>query len=135
MTQSKQWRTIPTNLTEDQFEEFIFPHLTSGKRGPKTTLSAYTLFNYILSILYTGCQWKELFIEKDSSGIPEIHYTRVYRVFRRWERDGCFEKIFEHSVHCLNDNNLLDTSVIHGDGTTTAAKKGGIILDIAAINT
>lgn len=134
MTQSKQWRGIPTRLTEEQFNEFILPHLTGGKRGPKTALSFYKFFNYILTFLYTGCQWKELFIEKDASGKPEIHYTRVFRVFQRWERDGCFNKIFEYSVHRLHQNNLLDTSVIHGDGTTTAAKKGAIILDTAAIN-
>ncbi|MDE1465954.1 transposase [Spartinivicinus poritis] len=73
-------------MTEDQFDEFILPHLSNGKRGPKTALSFYKLFNYILSFLYTGCQWKELFIEKDASGKPEIHYTRVFRVFQHWER-------------------------------------------------
>ena len=28
----------------------------------------------------------------------------------------------------LAENNLLDTSILHGDGTTTAAKKGGDII-------
>lgn len=72
-----------------------------------------------------GCQWKELPIEKDETGHPEIHYTRIYETFRRWESAGCMDAIFENSVLKLHQNGLLDTSVIHGDGTTTAAKKGG----------
>ena len=33
--------------------------------------------------------------------------------------------IFEQSVLKLHQSDLLDISIIHGDGTTTAAKKGG----------
>ena len=72
-------------------------------------------------------QWKELPIEKDRQGRPdpEIHYTRIYRAFRRWQADGCFDAIFEGSVFRLRQDDRLDTTVIHGDRTTTAAKKGG----------
>jgi DNA-binding CsgD family transcriptional regulator len=52
-------------------------------------------------------------------------YTSIWRVFRRWEADGCFDAIFEGTVLTLHQANLLDVSIIHGDGTTTAAKKGG----------
>jgi len=83
------------------------------------------MFNYILQLLYMGCQWKELPIEKDQEGHPEIHYTRVYSTFRRWDAAGCFDAIFTNSVSTLLQADLLDTTVIHGDGTTTAAKKGG----------
>jgi transposase len=72
-----------------------------------------------------GCQWKELPIEKDQDGQPEIHYTRVYSAFRRWQADGCFDAIFTGSVFSLHHADLLDTAIIHGDGTTTASKKGG----------
>src|ERR1700741_2041558 len=72
-----------------------------------------------------GCQWKELPIAKDRDGRPEIHYTRIYGAFRRWQANGCFEAIFAGSVLKLHQAELLDTIVIHGDGTTTAAKKGG----------
>jgi len=70
-------------------------------------------------------QWKDLPIEKDRQGRPEIHYTRIYRAFRRWQADGCFDAIFEGSVFKLHQDDRLDITVIHGDGTTTAAKKGG----------
>jgi len=127
MSRSKKYQSIPTHLTEDEFEQFFFPHLTEGSRGPSTKVSFYRLFNYILKLMHTGCQWEEIPIEKDASGTPEIHYTRIFRTFQRWHKDGCFEKLFVGSVQQLFANRLLDTDVVHGDGSTTAAKKGAII--------
>ncbi len=125
MAQSKPWQCIPTILTLEQFEEFVLPHLKIGSRGPQPKLSLHAIFNYILKLLYLGCQWKELPIEKNKDGRPETHYTRIYRAFRRFEAHGCFDAIFVGSVLQLHQKEYLDISVIHGDGTTTAAKKGG----------
>ena len=134
MTKRKKYKEIPTVLTENQFNEFICEHLTSGARGPSTKLPFFKIFNYILKFLHMGCQWKTLPIEKTDDGKPEIHYTSVYRQFRRWENDGCFDLIFCHSVKALHDNGKLDTTVIHGDGTSAAAKKGATILAEMDIN-
>jgi len=125
MAQSQPWQVIPTHLTLEQFEEFVLPHLHTGSRGPQPKLLLHAIFNYILKLLYLGCQWKELPIEKDKDGRPEIHYTSIYRAFRRFEAHGCFDAIFTESVSLLHQKGDLDISVIHGDGTTTAAKKGG----------
>jgi transposase len=125
MTKSQQWPSIPTKLSLEQFQQFVSPHLTAPSRGPAPKLSTHTIFNYILQVLYHGCQWKELPIKRDRDGRPEIHYTRIYSAFRKWQADGCFDAIFADSVATLHQADLLDTSVIHGDGTTTAAKKGG----------
>ena len=95
-----------------------------GSRGPQPKLDLYTIFNYILKLLYLGCQWQELPIEKDKDGRTAIHYTSIYRAFRRFENQGC-DGIFEYSVLKLHQTGLLDVRVIHGDGTTTAANKGG----------
>jgi hypothetical protein len=38
---------------------------------------------------------------------------------------SCLDAILVGSVCKLHEGQLLDTSVVHGDGTTTAAKKGG----------
>jgi transposase len=116
---------IPTKLELFQFEQFVLPHLKVGCRGPCKKLSFFRIFNYILKQLYLGCQWKELPIDKDVNGQPEIHYSRIYHAFRYWTKHGCFEFIFKQSVFRLHRHGLLDTSVIHGDGTTTVAKKGG----------
>jgi transposase len=114
-----------TCLSLEQFEQFVLPHLTVGSRGPAPKLTLHAIFNYILQALYLGCQWKKLPIEKDQRGRPEIHYTRIYSAFRRWQADGCLDAIFIGSVMTLQENHHLDLSVIHDDGTTTAAKKGG----------
>src|SRR5258708_32587441 len=125
MAKSRQWKGIPTTLSLAKFEQFVWPHLRMGRRGPAPKLSSHAIFNYILRLLYLGCQWKELPIGKDRQGRPEIHYTRIYRAFRRWQADGCLDAIFEGSGFRLHQDDRLDTSIIHGDGTTTAAKKGG----------
>jgi transposase len=125
MAGSGRGQAIPTQLDLGLFEQFVLPHLSTGSRGPAPKLSLFKIFNYILQSLYLGCQWKELPIERDNDGCPEIHYTRIYRAFRRWEADGCLDAIFASAVMQLHQDDLLDLTVIHGDGTTTAAKKGG----------
>jgi len=125
MPQKQQWQGIPTQLTLEQFEEFVLPHLHLGSRGPQPQLTLHVIFNYILKLLYLGCQWKELPIEKNKEGQPEIHYTRIYAAFRRYEAHGCFDAMFTGSVSILSLKGYLDISVIHGDGTSTVAKKGG----------
>jgi hypothetical protein len=125
MAQSQPRQGIPTYLTLEQFNEFVLPHLHIGSRGPRPKLSLHRIFNYILKLLYIGCQWKELPIEKNKDGQPEIHYTRIYGAFRRYEDHGCFDTIFANSVSILSLKGYLDITVIHGDGTATVAKKGG----------
>lgn len=125
MAQTRRWQAIPTQLELEEFEQFVLPHLSVGSRGPAPKLSLYKIFNYVLKILYLGCQWKELPIDKDREGRPETHYTRIYRIWRRWVDNSCMDAIFAGSVSRLHQDGRLDTTVIHGDGTTTAAKKGG----------
>src|ERR1700757_1388172 len=116
---------IPVQLSETEFEAFIFPHLSMPKRGPKCKLGYHRVFNLILWVLYTGMQWKCLPVPKDAQGKPAIHYTTVYKVFARWADDGSLEQAFIASVRHLADHNQLDLRVLHGDGTNTVAKKGG----------
>src|SRR5260370_42689200 len=93
--------------------------------GLRPPLLLRKIFNYILQRRYMGCQWKMLPIERNAKGLPEIHHTRIYRMMRRWQADGSIDRIFAGTVHKLHQDQLLDLSVIHGDGTATAAKKGG----------
>ena len=107
-----RYNWIPTELTESDFNEFIFPHITNGSRGPKPKISYFKMFNYFLYLMRTGCQWYTLPIDKNQHGIPEISYSRLFRHFQRWIKTGFFDRVFEASV------------ILHGDGTTTAANKG-----------
>lgn len=116
---------IPVQLSASEFQQFIFPHLTMPKRGPKCKLGYHRVFNLILWLLYTGMQWKCLPVPTDTHGKPAIHYTTVYKVFAKWSDDGSLEEAFIASVAYLADHNQLDLNVLHGDGTNTVAKKGG----------
>lgn len=116
---------IPVTLSESAFAEFILPYLPVRTCGRPYKISRYKIFCYVMIILYTGCQWKMLPIEKDQTGKREIHYSQVFRVYQQWIECESTVKIFENSVLMCHEHGLLDTSIIHGDGTTTMAKKGG----------
>ena len=116
---------IPVQLSASEFQQFILPHLSLPKRGPKCKLGYHRVFNLILWVLYTGMQWKCLPVPKDYDGKAEIHYTTVYKVFARWSDDGSLEDAFIASVAHLAEHHQLDLRILHGDGTNTVAKKGG----------
>jgi len=116
---------IPVQLSASEFTQFILPHLTLPKCGPKCTLGYHSVFNLILWVLYTGMQWKCMPVPIDPHGKPTIHYTTIYTVFARWSDDGSLEHAFIASVRHLSNHHQLDLSILHGDGTNTVAKKGG----------
>jgi hypothetical protein len=88
-TPEKSTTTLtPVQLSASEFKQFILPHLSLPKRGPKCKLGYHRVFNLTLWVLYTGMQWPCLPVRKDSDGKAEIHYTTVYKVFARWSDDG-----------------------------------------------
>lgn len=58
--------TIPTSLTEKQFDEYVLPYISTAKRGFVCKIPLHKLFNYILYRLHTGCQWHQLPIGPNS---------------------------------------------------------------------
>lgn len=126
---------IPVQLSAQEFAQFILPHLSLPKRGPRCKLGYHKPFNHILKVLYTGMQWKALPIDTDPEGHAELHYTGVFKLFARWAEEGSLERAFIASVKQLDAAHKLDLSVLHGDGSNTVAKKGGMGLAIAATNT
>ena len=129
-----EYNVIPVQLSEPEFTEFILPHLSLPKRGPECKIGYHRAFNLILKVLYTGCQWKEMPIEKGADGKSVIHYTVIYKLFARWAEDGSWEKAFVASVKHLADAQKLELSILHGDGSNTVAKKGAMALVTAATN-
>ncbi|MGH7601499.1 MAG: hypothetical protein ACREOI_34500 [bacterium] len=130
-----EYNVIPVQLSEKEFKKFILPHLSLPKRGPECKIGYHKAFNYILKVLYTGMQWKELPIDKGPDGKTEIHYTVIFKLFARWADDGSLEKAFIASVKHLSAEQKLDLSLLHGDGSNTVAKKGAKELATAATNT
>ena len=129
------YNTIPVQLSTEEFEKFILPHLSLPKRGPRCKLGYHKPFNYILKVLYTGMQWKELPIDQGPDGNVEIHYTGIFKLFARWAEDGSLERAFITSVKSLEECQRLDLSVLHGDGSNTVAKKGVMESATAVTNT
>ena len=116
---------IPRVLDEKLYEQFFCPFIPESKTGRPRKLSNLSLLNYALFVLYTGIQWKSLPIKPDESGEPEIHYSSVFKVFQQWIKADVFKEVFLESVRVLKEKGRLDLDVLHGDGTTTSAKKGG----------
>src|SRR5215211_6463054 len=58
--------TIPSSVTEEQFNDHIRPHLNVAKRGYESETPLYEIFNLMLHRLHTGCQWAELPVSKDA---------------------------------------------------------------------
>ena len=48
------YNVIPVRLSEQEFEQFILPHLSLPQRGPDCKIGYHKPFNYILKVLYTG---------------------------------------------------------------------------------
>jgi hypothetical protein len=92
------YNVIPVQLSAAEFEQFILPHLSLPKRGPQCRLGYHKPFNYILKVLYTGMQWKELPIDKGPEGKAEIHYTGVFKLFARWAEDGSLVLLCQSSI-------------------------------------
>lgn len=122
--------SLPVKVGRRDFNRYINPYLSRGRRGPKTKISRHKIFNYILYVLHTGMQWDELRTRRN-----EIHWSNVYRWHNKWSKDGSYQNLFESGIERLRLANKLDLSVIHGDGTNTVAKKGARDLATLATST
>ena len=64
-------------------------------------------------------------VPPDRDGSPASHDTTVYKVFARWSHDRSLAHAFIARVGHLSDQHQLDLGLLHGEGTTTVAHKGG----------
>lgn len=60
----KEFNKLPVKVSRKDFNKYILPFLSKGRRGPKPKISLYKIFNYILYVLPAGCQWERLPIHK-----------------------------------------------------------------------
>jgi len=98
-----------SKLSADAGEQFVrAAYLSKGRRGPRDGKGASSRsFNYILRFLH-GLPGKELRSKKDGPGHTEVPtYTRIYRAYRRWQADRCFDAIFEGLVFRLRLDDRL----------------------------
>lgn len=120
--------TIPTSLTENQFDQHVRPYVSVAKRGYECSIPLYKVFNYILYRLHTGCQWERLPIEQDRHAPrkKEISWHAVYYHFRKWSRDGSLKNVWQGSIMTIEAD--LNLSELNLDGSHAIAKKGGEVV-------
>ncbi|MHB8750374.1 MAG: IS5 family transposase [Aggregatilineales bacterium] len=118
--------TIPESVTEEQFEQYILPYLTTAKRGYVSKTPLVGIFNLILYRLPTGCQWDRLPVASDAQTRErrnEPSWQAVYDHWRRWSNDGSLEKVWQASIVTIKQ--ALNLSQMNLDGSHAIAKKGG----------
>jgi hypothetical protein len=128
--QALQYNSLPKQVSRKDFNRYIRPHLKKRFKGPKPKLSFYKIFNYILFVHNPGIQWEQLRTRRH-----ELHWSNVYKWHHRWSHDGSYQALFAASVMHKKETDQLDVSVLHGDGSNTVAKKGGMASDIPGTNT
>ena len=66
--------TIPVALTEEQFITHIKPQLSVAKRGFESDHPLWKIFNLVLYVVHTGCQWPETPVPKDANEQPMMSW-------------------------------------------------------------
>lgn len=109
-------------LDKDRIKTFILPYLSQGKRGKNLTEDKR--ISIVLSIFHrlkTGCQWRELPLEKYFT--EQYSYESVFYHFNKWCKDGSWKRMWIGLL--AKYKNHLDLSSIQLDGSQTRANRGG----------
>ncbi|MGZ4978803.1 MAG: IS5 family transposase [Methylobacter sp.] len=83
----KRKKRYPSNLSDGAWR-YLKPHLPDSLVGRPRQVSLRQVLNAILTVLKTGCQWRQLPRE-----FP--HWTAVYYYFYRWSRDGTWVRLHD----------------------------------------
>ena len=120
--------TIPVTLSEEQFNAHIKPHLSVAKRGYQSEQPLWKIFNLILYVLHTGCQWPQTPLPRDQDDKPLMSWQVPRYHFYKWSRDGSFERLFQAGI--LTIRYELNLALLNLDGSHAVAKKGAKQLPI-----
>lgn len=108
-------------MDKDTIKREIVPYLSVGSRGPAVKVPIECILEAILYRLKTGCQWRELPMEKFFQ--QKYSCKSVYRHFREWCRDGSWLAVWKALLQKYRKD--LDLSTVQLDGSQTIAKRGG----------
>ena len=103
-------------LDKDTIKSEILPHLSVVKRGHVSKSDLVEVIQCILYKLKTGCQWHMLPVSSFFTG-RVLHYKTVYGHFRKWSRNGEWEKVWGIILHRYRF--FLDMSSVELDGSHT----------------
>ena len=101
-------------LTDDGWER-IAPLLPAQKRGGKWA-EHRTVLNGMFWVLNSGAPWRDM---------PERYgeWETVYGRYRRWTREGLFDRILGALHVTLDDQRRIDWSVFDFDGSNIRANR------------
>lgn len=100
----------------------FLPYLSKAKRGYVSRVPLWEVVNAIIYKLKTGVQWS-LLPCKSLIASNKVKYGAIYHHFRKWGKDGSWEKAWFNFLSSYK--HYLDLSLAFIDGTHTRAKKGG----------
>ena len=105
---------FPSDLTDAQWQclEPLIPAAKSGGRPRKTDMRA--AMNAIFYLLRTGCPWRYL-----PRG-PFPPRSTVYNIFRKFQHDGAWERIWEELHMALRE--ALDREAARPRRSSTASR-------------
>lgn len=94
--------SYPTDLTPEQFK-LIEDILPKKKTTRPRKHSYYTLFNAILYVLISGCQWRLL-----PNDLP--NWKTVHHYFLTWSKEEIFDEILKKSLK-NGDYNKIERNI------------------------
>ena len=109
----------PSDLSDAQWS-VVAPVLRAAC-GRSGRLPRRELLNAIFYVLRTGCQWRYL-----PKSYPR--WTSVYSCFRRWSRNGTWDKVVEAlrvEVRYAQGRKALPTAAIIDTQSAKTTEKGG----------
>ncbi len=114
----------PSDMTDGEWArlEPLIPAAKRGGRPRKTDMRA--AMNAILYLLRTGCPWRYLPRDK----FPPR--STVYNIFRKFQRDGVWEAIWEELHMTLREERGREaspTAAIIDSQSLKAAEKGAVL--------
>lgn len=113
------WRDVP-----DEFWKILSPLIPDppiGPKGGRRPKPHRIVFNGILYVLRTGCQWKMMPREYGSG-------SSAHRHFQAWVRSGVFHELWRLCLKLYDDLKGIDWEWQAVDSATVSAPvKGGIV--------
>ena len=114
----------PSNLTDMEWELLkpLIPNASPGGRPRKTDMRA--AMNAIFYLLRTGCPWR--YLPRDE--FPPR--STVYNIFRKFQKDGVWEAIWEGLHMALRERlgrEASPTAAVIDSQSLKAAEKGAVL--------
>lgn len=111
----------PSDVTDEEWAEIASLIPPARRGGRKRSVNIREVFNGLLSVLSTGCQWRA--IPKDCP--PR---STIFDYFARWQADGTLGRIHNALyVRCREqqDRAVSPTACIIDSQSVKSAEKGG----------